>query len=174
MTQTAAYADFSIKARCSDLDSLERLLLSMSPRYLGQDNQTDTYFSIPVGRMKLRQGNIECLLTHYLREEGGNGLMKTTVFLYKLNPSREVVRKCTGSLREIGQVKKCRKIYFIDNVKFHLDRLADGRTFVEIEAIDREGTLGLAVIRGLAEKYRKLLAIEAHETTSESYINIAT
>jgi len=38
-------------------------------------------------------------------------------------------------------VDKKREIYFIDNVKFHLDQVQDLGSFVEIEAIDNGGHL---------------------------------
>jgi len=171
MNTTAAYADFSIKARCSNLVLVEQILRSMSPVYLGEDLQTDTYFSVPIGKMKLRTGNIERLLTHYLREEDQGGKMKTTVFLYERNPSANFIREHTGKLRQIGQVIKSRRIFFIGNVKFHLDTLGDQR-FVEIEAIDRDGTLGIEVIREQADKYRQLLGVTERDIVNGSYIDM--
>jgi adenylate cyclase class IV len=38
-------------------------------------------------------------------------------------------------------VQKKRRIYFIGNVKFHFDTIAELGTFIEVEAIDKDGTL---------------------------------
>ena len=38
-------------------------------------------------------------------------------------------------------VEKTRKIYFVDNVKIHFDEVENLGSFVEVEAIDLDGTL---------------------------------
>lgn len=171
MTGVNMYADFSIKATVADIDETEKLLLSLGARFVGEDLQTDTYFSAAIGKMKLRVGNIENLLTNYLREDAG-GKMKTTVFLYEKNPSAEVIQKHTSNLSRIGQVIKRRRIFYIDNVKFHLDKFESGRTFLEIEAIDREGLLGLDHIRNQATTYSHLLGVRNEEILPSSYIDM--
>lgn len=171
MPDVAAYADFSIKARCANLEEIEKRLNELGARFAGEDNQTDTYFRVPTGKMKLRDGNIENLLTHYLREEQA-GKMKTTVFLYERNPTDDVKRKYTGSLEVIGKVVKRRKIFFIDNVKFHVDRFEDGGKFIEIEAIDRDGTLGIDTISTQAGYYKKLFSIADSDILKDSYIDM--
>jgi adenylate cyclase class 2 len=69
-------------------------------------------------------------------------------------------------------VIKSRKIYWIDNVKFHIDRFPDHQTFVEIEAIDLEGNLGIELISRQAEKYKELFSIREYDILKESYIDM--
>jgi adenylate cyclase class 2 len=171
MSDTATYADFSIKARFADLVMAQAKLLSLGARFVGEDVQTDTYFRVPMGKMKLREGNIENLLTHYLRENV-DGKMKTTIFLYEWNPSAETIQHHTSNLTQIGKVIKRRRIFFIDNVKFHLDVLESGSRFLEIEAIDREGTLGLDHIRTQASEYARILGIRQEDVLPHSYIDM--
>jgi adenylate cyclase class IV len=66
-------------------------------------------------------------------------------------------------------VKKSREIYFIDNVKFHLDNVAPLGTFAEIEAIDKTGTLGAEHLRKQCEHYLQLLHIAPGDLLSHSY-----
>jgi predicted adenylyl cyclase CyaB len=165
------YADFSIKARCNDLADAEKRLMKLRAEFIGEDLQTDTYFSAPLGKMKLREGNIENLLTHYHREES-EGKMRTTVFLYERNPAEELIRNHTAGLRTLGKVIKRRRIYFVKNVKFHLDQFDDGRMFIEIEAIDRDGSLGIDFIREQAEKYKQLMDIRDEDVLIDSYIDL--
>ena len=153
-----AYVDFSIKARSADPAGIERTLLALNAEFIGEDHQSDTYYQVPLGKLKLREGNIENLLTHYLREEV-EGSMRTTVFLYEKNPSDIIKQRYTVSVPVIGKVIKSRRIFFIDNVKFHLDRFENGSSFVEIEAIDRDGTMGLD-------------AIEDKDMINQSYIDL--
>ncbi len=51
--------NFEFKAKTEDLDDLEKKLLILNPTFIGEDNQTDTYFNVTQGRLKLREGNIE-------------------------------------------------------------------------------------------------------------------
>jgi adenylate cyclase class 2 len=165
------YSDFSIKARCATPEEIEQRLKDLDALFVGEDFQTDTYFETGVGKLKLREGNIENLLTHYVREEH-DGKMRTTVFLYEWNPSEEIKNQYTHSSLVIGKIVKRRKIYWIGNVKFHIDRFDNGEFFVEIEAIDREGTMGSEPIRQQAENFCQLLQIRKEDILKESYIDM--
>ncbi|MFO0468690.1 MAG: adenylate cyclase, partial [Bacteroidota bacterium] len=55
-----------IKARCSNPSKVRQLLLQQpNIQFIGVDEQVDTYFKIPSGRLKLREGNIENSLIYY-------------------------------------------------------------------------------------------------------------
>jgi adenylate cyclase, class 2 len=170
MQTTGRYADFSIKARCSVPEKIESKLDELNARFVGEDHQTDTYYHVPIGKLKMRRGNIENFLTHYLREPDGEKL-KTRVFLYEQNPPESLLNQYIRS-REIGKVVKRRKIYWIGNVKFHVDRFDHDRSFVEIEAIDVDGSLGDDTIRQQAENYIALLSIRDEDIIRESYIDM--
>lgn len=57
-------------------------------------------------------------------------------------------------------VDKQSEIYFVDNVKFHLDSVVNLGTFIEIEAIDRDDTLGKDKLQEQCNYYLKLFAIK--------------
>jgi adenylate cyclase class 2 len=50
--------NFEFKARAIELDILENKFLELDPKFIGEDNQTDTYFNVDKDRLKLREGNI--------------------------------------------------------------------------------------------------------------------
>ena len=50
---------FEFKARSNCVEGLEKKLLPLKANFAGEDHQTDTYFNVPYGRLKLREGNIE-------------------------------------------------------------------------------------------------------------------
>lgn len=171
MEGTASYADISVKARCADPAAIESILRHLKAQYIGEDHQRDTYYEVAHGKLKLREGNIEHLLTHYIRETA-DGQATTTVYLYEINPDRAILDKWLSNRSCIGTVDKRRKIFFIDNVKFHLDTLTDGGTFVEIEAIDKQGRLGLDKIRQQAQHFKQVLGIRDADLVDGSYIDI--
>ncbi|MDZ7797255.1 MAG: hypothetical protein U5N56_09560 [Candidatus Marinimicrobia bacterium] len=65
--------------------------------------------------------------------------------------------------------RKERKIFFIDNVKFHIDTVRGLGSFVEIEAINRDGTLGTEHIRDQCGHYMHLLDIREKDLCTASY-----
>jgi adenylate cyclase, class 2 len=66
-------------------------------------------------------------------------------------------------------VEKVREIYFLDNVKFHLDKVEGLGNFVEIEAIDLEGTLGEAKLREQCLYYVEQFKIKESDLEALSY-----
>ena len=50
--------------------------------------------------------------------------------------------------------------------------LEDRGAFVEIEAIDRDGDIGLDAIQGQLEKFKELLSIKDEDILKESYIDM--
>ena len=60
---------FEFKARSNRHEELEQKLLHLNANFVGEDHQTDTYFNVPYGRLKLREGKIEYALIHYYRPD---------------------------------------------------------------------------------------------------------
>lgn len=135
-SKTLQYQDITLKAQLYNLLPVENRLKAMNARFAGIDVQTDTYYRIDKGRLKWRQGNVENLITHYERHEV-DGIETTTVYRYDLDPSEEDIADLRRDHDTIGEVHKTRHIYWVGNIKVHLDTLASGEQFVEIEAIDQ-------------------------------------
>ncbi len=57
-----------IKAHCADPQAIREILHSRNATFRGVDRQTDTYFKVAHGRLKLREGQIENYLVYYERE----------------------------------------------------------------------------------------------------------
>ncbi|MFD2515506.1 class IV adenylate cyclase [Pontibacter locisalis] len=165
------YADITIKARCENPEDAESILLGLNAVFQGQDVQTDTYYETDNGKLKHRQGNIENVLIHYRRTYLGEA-QKTEVFLYLKNPSAGTVAEICHGKGVLGQVKKIRKIFFIDNVKFHLDQIEGLGSFIEIEAIDLEGSVGLEVLQQQCDYYKDLLQISDEDLVTSAYTDL--
>lgn len=160
--------NFEFKVRCSNIENCERRLMVFNPHFVGEDFQTDTYFHIPDGRLKLREGNIENALIFYKREDKPEAKISDVVLYHSAVPAS------LKSLLEISHgvkvvVKKIRRIYFIDNVKFHFDRVDQLGTFVEVEAIDQDGNRGIETLRQQCDAYAKILQLKKEDFESRSY-----
>jgi adenylate cyclase, class 2 len=160
--------NFEFKAKCADIVSLEKKLLALNPLFAGEDNQTDTYFNVPDGRLKLREGNIENALIFYKRENTA-GAKLSQVILYQHQPDTALKEILTAALGIKVIVPKKRRIYFIDNVKFHFDSIEGLGTFTEVEAIDRTGEMPVEKLQQQCSYYAGFLGIEADDYITHSY-----
>jgi predicted adenylyl cyclase CyaB len=165
------HLNFEFKAKAGDIKKLEELLLTRHPLFLGEDHQIDTYFNVPHGRMKLREGNIENALIHYERTNTADA-KQSDVILYQHQPDASLKQLLTKALGVKVVVDKKRRIYFIDNVKFHFDEVEGLGTFVEVEAIDKDGTVGLEKLREQCTAYVHLFQIERADFIAGSYSDL--
>ncbi|MBS4063311.1 MAG: class IV adenylate cyclase [Chitinophagaceae bacterium] len=161
--------NIEIKARCSDASFIRNYLQEHNANFKGTDLQTDTYFKVNNGRLKLRQGNIENSLIYYNREDKA-GPKLSEVTLYPVAGNSELLKKALLQANGIkAEVKKKREIYFIENVKFHIDEVEGLGSFVEIEAIDADGSKGLGFIKQQCDFYLRALQIKESDLLTMSY-----
>jgi len=160
--------NIEFKASTNNLSALEALLLLHKPLFIGEDQQVDTYFNVPAGRLKLREGNIENALIHYEREDLA-GAKSSHVLLYQHQPDKSLKEILIKTLGIKAVIDKSRRIYFINNVKFHFDTVEDLGTFVEVEAIDKDGIIGKEKLQAQCDQYAALFEIKPEDYCSVSY-----
>jgi adenylate cyclase class 2 len=163
--------NYEFKARVKDLDVLERKLLELNPVFVGEDHQIDTYFNVPSGRLKLREGNIENALIYYERPDTA-GAKQSEILLYKHNSGsslKEILAKVNGIK---VTVDKQRKIYFIGNVKFHFDIIRDLGNFVEVEALDEAGHIPSERLKEQCRYYASFFALTDSDYINKSYSDL--
>lgn len=163
-----AILNIEFKATCKNLAAAEAILQQHNPFFKGTDHQVDTYFNVLNGRLKLREGNIENALIHYERENTA-GSKSSHVLLYQHQPDENLKAMLTKALGIKAVVDKQRKIYFIDNVKFHFDTVKALGTFVEVEAIDNNGSIGKEKLQEQCNLYADLLKVGKEDFIALSY-----
>jgi predicted adenylyl cyclase CyaB len=161
--------NIEIKARVNNPEVIEKKLLYLDAKFIGMDHQVDTYFNNASGRLKLREGNIENSLIFYRRIETKD-LKKSEVLLQKLGPDNSGLKSILDKIHGTWKVvKKQRKIFFIENVKFHIDKVHGLGSFVEIEAIDDNGKLGEKLLSEQCKRYVQVLGIDPSDFIDKSY-----
>ena len=163
-----AILNVEIKARANNQTHIRSILKSKNAISKGIDHQVDTYFNVSHGRLKLREGNIENNLIHYIRENK-IGPKQSTITLFKSDPDSTLKEILVNSIGVMTVVDKNREIYFIDNVKFHVDDVKGLGTFVEIEAIDKDGSIGEGELLRQCVYYLELFGIDQSDLISGSY-----
>lgn len=128
-----AFLNVEIKARCNKPAALRDYLLANKAVFKGLDHQSDTYFNVQNGRLKLREGNIENNLIYYERSDQA-GPKDSYFNLVKVEDATGLIEVLSKSNGIKVVVKKSREIYYIGNVKFHIDEVPGLGAFVEIEA----------------------------------------
>jgi adenylate cyclase, class 2 len=130
--------NLEIKARYADHERGARLARELGADLHGRLTQTDTYFNIRPGRLKLRHtrvGPVERYeLIHYRR---WNRLSAKTSD-YELLPIADGPRTLdffAAALGVLVRVDKERIVYVKDNLRVHLDELSELGRFLEFELI---------------------------------------
>src|SRR5580765_2322740 len=154
-----SFINVEIKARTNNSSAIRNYLLNNGAEFKGLDEQTDTYFNIDNGRLKLRQGKIENNLIYYNRPDQA-GPKQSDFDLLKVKDGdslRDLLEKAIG-IKVV--VRKKREIYNIQNVKFHLDFLDDLGEFVEIEAGNKIHPIETSKLHEQCAYYMRAFGIE--------------
>ncbi len=157
-----------IKARCANPQTVIDWLRANGADFLGVDHQIDTYFKVPEGRLKLRQGNVEQNLIFYQRPNQ-EGPKQSDVLLHKPTDVDGLKQVLASALGVLIEVDKRRSIFFIDNVKFHVDEVRHLGRFLEIEAIDEDGSIGVERLRAQCDYYMQQLGVDENDLVQVSY-----
>jgi len=160
------HVNYEFKARLRDENRVRAALKKLRARQIGNDHQIDTYFRVPRGRLKVREGRIENALIFYQRSDAPRPRRAQIDIM--LLPRRNSLRSILAAgLGVLTVVDKRREIYLVGNVKIHLDRVRGLGKFIEVEAISR--SRGLAKIRVQARKFQKLFGIPSSDILAKSY-----
>lgn len=163
--------NIEIKAKINNANQIRNILSFNKADFKGIDHQLDTYFKVKKGRLKLREGNIENNLIYYERSNK-KGPKQSEVSIFKSEPKSSLKEVLTKALGILVIVDKEREIYFIDNVKFHIDRVKDLGSFVEVEAIDNDGTIGKDKLLKQCQFFLDLFNISQENLISVSYSDL--
>ncbi|MBS3091523.1 class IV adenylate cyclase [Candidatus Pacearchaeota archaeon] len=169
-----SHLNVEFKARCHNLGQIRDILtIAYNANFHGLDHQIDTYFKPPNGRLKLREGNVENNLIYYERENK-QGPKQSLVTLFDTQSAnvRDLKEILTKSIGVLAVVDKIREIYFVDNVKFHLDQVKSLGNFVEVEALDKKGDIGREFLIRQCADFLKEFQIQEKDLISISYSNM--
>lgn len=163
--------NLELKARCGDLVSARDRVLQLDVRTLGIEVQTDTYFHVSRGRLKLRciEGQPAVLIAYERADR--TEVRASHYHLVPVTDPAALTAALAAVLGIRGEVRKRREIFLHHNVRIHLDEVTRLGTFVEFEAVQSEETTPEQSRQYLAELCR-LLAISPADCVAESYADL--
>jgi predicted adenylyl cyclase CyaB len=121
------------KARIDDPKPYQAKARELGADLWGDLRQTDTYYAVPNGRLKLREtAGLQGELIFYQREENGAGRASDYEVARTTEP--DVLRDLLGAaLGVLAVVKKRRTLLVLDGTRIHLDNVEGLGSFLELE-----------------------------------------
>jgi predicted adenylyl cyclase CyaB len=96
----------------------------------------------------------------------------SAVILYQHKPDPALKEILALQLGIKTVVDKKRKIYFIDNVKFHFDIVSMLGTFIEVEAIDNNSQFSIKDLQKQCDHYLDFFELEKSMLVDKSYSDL--
>jgi predicted adenylyl cyclase CyaB len=135
MPDAALRRNLERKARCADLQAAAVAVGQLGARFAGVLEQTDVYFHVPHGRLKLRMiTGQSAVLIWYERPDAATARW-SHYHLVPIGDPNALRAALAAALGERGEVRKRRELWLWHNVRIHLDDVAGLGTFVEFEAV---------------------------------------
>lgn len=130
--------NLEIKVRHHDFDDIRYVLVDY---YAGILEQTDTYFNVDDGRLKLREednsSSSQAYFIRYYRKNVSSD--KESVYhCYPVADVEEFWKIFASALTQEIVVKKNRELYLYKHARIHLDEVEGLGKFVEIEVLIRD------------------------------------
>jgi adenylate cyclase class IV len=124
-----------LKARCPNLRAAAARVVQLGARDAGLEVQTDTFFRVPSGRLKLREiSGQQAVLIGYARPDQ-TGARMCNYHLAPVPDAAALKALLSDVLGVRGVVAKRRHVYLWHNVRIHLDEVAVLGSFIEFEAV---------------------------------------
>jgi predicted adenylyl cyclase CyaB len=162
--------NFELKATAGDMARLRRALKAAGAKRQALLAQTDTYFTVPAGRLKLRQrrGERSAELIFYLRPDAKKARTSSYQKLTVTDPPG-LLRLLRTMFDEDVCVRKRRDLWMIGETRVHLDQVEGLGRFVEIEVPCARGA---ARARETMTRLVGALGIRARDVLDRSYADL--
>ena len=127
--------NIEIKAKAENLATLHHLAQHLPADFQWTRSQIDTYFSVPKGKLKLRQESDQpAVLIAYHRPNVKSPKLSNYA-LYTTQEADQLLHILGSVLNRDVCVEKQRTLYLWKNIRIHLDQVAQLGDFIEFEAV---------------------------------------
>lgn len=131
--------NIEIKAKYDDLEKARSILKKLGASFSAKTRQIDTYYEVPEGRLKVRQSSEEDFDSIiFYRRENIPGPKRSDSKRFDMEDACALKEILDAALRIKATVDKIREIWWLDNVKIHLDEVKGLGIFIEFEVITKE------------------------------------
>jgi predicted adenylyl cyclase CyaB len=161
--------NLELKARFPELDNAEKIARSLGAHFVGTFRQTDTYFRLANGRLKLREvSSRPAELIYYVRADDRRERY-SHYFVLPVSRPPAVKKLFVALFGRAVVVRKDRKLFQFHNARIHLDRVATLGSFLEFEVLLARGT---RQARALMNKLKRAFHISPDDVVGPSYADL--
>lgn len=178
--------NLEFKARLHDRPAVMAVLHSRSATFVGVLQQSDTYFNVAAGRLKLREithtmpagapPTAECQLIFYQRPDLP-AVKRSDYFLAPVADAGRMKRVLQEALGIRVVVAKRRELYLLPlpggSIRIHLDQVEGLGEFVEVEAVAGDES-NVAAAEAEAQRLLQAFGVHAADLISGSYADLLT
>ena len=160
-----------IKARLHDMERSRGLVAAIADRGHETLAQTDTFFRVDAGRLKLREindGHAE--LIYYARPDAP-GPKESIYQRESVSDARTMRELLENTFGILGRVRKSRQVFWVGRTRVHLDEVDGLGNFLELEVVLKDHE---PVGAGVSEANRLMerLEIDAASLIPDAYIDL--
>lgn len=139
--------------------------------------QTDTYFQVPNGRLKLREiqsdeGQSAELIQYDRADDVGSRFSTYQLLAFDPARARELTRMLQRSTGVLTIVRKHRTVAIWSSTRIHLDQVESLGSFVELETVLDDGELDQNQARAEHEDVIEWLGLSLLESIAGSYSDL--
>lgn len=159
-----------IKAHLNDPERVRSILEGLSDPPVEILEQTDTFFNVARGRLKLRVQRGRSELIYYERPDSASA-RESRYFVVSIDEPDLLCKVLSQAIGIRGTVNKRRYLYRDGKTRIHLDEVERLGWFLELEVVLAEGESvadGVAV----AERLMGELGIEGEDLVGLAYIDL--
>lgn len=158
------------KARARDFERQRALAEALAGRPVDVLDQTDRFFAISAGRLKLRrQAASRGELIHYARENVASPRRSDYRIAETCQPDA-FARLLADGLGSAGVVRKRRWLYLAGRTRIHFDEVEGLGRFIEVEVVVREGD-SLEAAQEEAEDLLERLDVGREDLVATAYVD---
>jgi adenylate cyclase class 2 len=161
--------NIELKARLRDLAAARYIALQIATEYVGVQQQTDTYFICPQGRMKLREIVGQTAYMVWYDRPDDLESKDSNYLIQEVDAERVRTLKSQMGFRAI--IAKRREVFLHENVRIHLDEVEQLGSFIEFEAV-LSSTIKAPKGRRQLTELQKLFRIEPEDLLRTSYVDM--
>ena len=162
-----------LKARVEDHELLRKKLSTMGAEHTGTFHQSDLYFEVPEGRLKLREveekGTLELI---YYNRENIAGPKSDDAFVLRVQEPGELKNVLKKILTPLTVIDKVREIHMYCGIQIHLDTVEKLGKFIEFEKPTDDNQESIEKGRQTLQKLMKKLEIDPSNLESHSYSDL--
>ena len=162
-----------VKAKVNDHRELRRITAALADGDSTILEQTDTFFSIQRGRLKLREIQDSGAELIYYERPNRSGPKTSTYDRYPVSDPNTLLGFLSKALGAIGVVKKQRELFLVGRTRVHLDNVEGLGSFMELEVVlHPEESVADGEIE--AQKLMDNLGIKSSDLVSVAYVDLLT